>query len=338
VLTVGSAQVLVIQLKNVGYYAAPSSPVNMQVQLWSTGQIVYSYGTLQTLASNALLRVGLQYPGGGCNTLATIQSVSLSNQSYLYTWDTAAAGCPSLPTVNHYEVRKADTATLCPYPVTVLACSVATAPCPAASIIDTQIINAAINVTGVGAATVTKSPASFNMQPGAPQQSVILNWPSGSSGTATLAVQAAFTPTGALVCTNAAGTVKSANCNVAVSNTACIAPPHHYQIQGPAQGSTCANNSFTIAAWADAAETVAYTAGLTAGTLTQAGNLASLPNLGAFSIPAGSSAVSISPVTFLSPGTTTFSTMANPALAGATTCKFGSSTSCAFVSSSVQAD
>jgi hypothetical protein len=32
VLTVGSAQVLVIQLKNVGYYAAPSSPVNSGVK------------------------------------------------------------------------------------------------------------------------------------------------------------------------------------------------------------------------------------------------------------------------------------------------------------------
>jgi MSHA biogenesis protein MshQ len=73
---------------------------------------------------------------------------------------------------------------------------------------------------------------------------------------------------------------------------------------------------------------------LTAGTLTQSGNLASLPNLGAFSIPAGSSTATITPITFLAPGTTTFGTTATPALAGATTCKFGSSTSCGFVSSS----
>jgi hypothetical protein len=333
-LTVSGAQVLVIQLKNVGYWASPSTPVNMQIQLWSTGQIVYSYGTLQILASNALLRIGLQYPGGGCNTLAAIQSTSLSNQSYLYTWDQNAAGCTNPPTVNHYEIRKSDTATLCPDPVTVLACSVATAPCPAAGIINTQIINAAINVTGVGAATVNKSPPSFNIQPGAPQQSVILTWPSGSAGAATLAVQAAFTPTGNLVCTNAAGTAVSANCNVTVSNVACIAPPDHYQIQGPASGSTCANSTFTIQAWADAAETTPYTAGLTAGTLTQSGNLASLPNLGAFSIPAGSSTASLTPITFLAPGTTTFNTTTTPALAGATTCKFGGSTSCGYVASS----
>lgn len=333
VMTVSGTQVLVIQLKNVGYFAAPSSPVNMQIQLWSTGQIVYSYGTLQTLASNALLRIGLQYPGGGCNTLANIQSVSLSNQSYLYTWDTAAVSCMATPTIHHYEIRKSDTATLCPDPVTVLACSVATAPCPSASIVSTQIINAAVNVTGAGATTVNKSPPSFNIQPAAPLQTVNLTWPSGSSGTATLGVQPAMSPTGSVVCTNTAGTAVSANCNVSVANTACIAPPHHYQILGPATGSTCASSSFTINAWADAAQTVPYVLGLNAGTLTQAGNPASLPNLGAFSIPAGSSSVSITPVSFPATGTTTFSTSSSPALAGATTCNFGGNTSCALVSS-----
>lgn len=334
VVTVSGAQVLVIQLKNVGYYAAPSNPVNMQIQLWSTGQIVYSYGTLQILASNALLRIGLQYPGGGCNALANIQSTSLSNQSYLYTWDSAAANCAAIPTVNHYEIRKADTATLCADPVTVLACSVSTSPCPAGNIVSTQIINAAIYVTGVGAATVNISPSSFNIQPSAPLQTVNLTWPSGSSGTATLGLQAAVTASGNLVCTNVAGTVVSANCNVAVSNTACIAPPNHYQIQGPAVGSTCANNTLTIKAWADAAETTAYTAGLTAGTLTQSGNLASIPNLGAFTISAGTSTASITPISFIATGTTTFNTTTTPALAGATTCNFGGSTSCAFVTSS----
>jgi hypothetical protein len=334
VQNVSGAQVLVIQLKNVGYWASSSTPVNMQIQLWSTGQIVYSYGALQILGTNALLRIGLQYPGGGCNTLANIQSVSLSNQSYVFTWDNAAATCPAVPTVNHYEIRKSDTATLCPDPVTVLACSVATAPCPAASIVSTQIINASINVTGVGAATVSKSPPSFNIQPSAPLQTVNLTWPSGSAGTATLAVQSAFTAAGALRCTNVAGSAVSANCNVTVSNTACIAPPHHFQIQGPANGSTCATNTLTIKAWADAAESTPYTAALAAGTLTQSGNLASLPNLGAFTIPAGSSTVSITPISFLATGSTTFGTTSTPALAGATTCNFGGATSCAWVTSS----
>ena len=334
VVNVSGAQVLVIQLKNVGYWAAPSNPVNMQVQIWSTGQIVYSYGTLQILGTNALLRIGLQYPGGGCNALANVQSTSLSNQSYLYTWDPAAAACGAIPTVNHYEIRKSDTATLCADPVTVLACSVATSPCPAASIVNTQIINAAINVTGAGASTVNISPASFNIQPSSPLQTVNLTWPSGSSGTATLGVQAAVTATGSLVCTNVAGTAVSANCNVAVSNTACIAPPHHFQIQGPANGSTCANSTFTIKAWADAAETTSYTAGLATGTLTQSGNLASIPNLGAFSIAAGNVTASMTPITFIATGTTTFNVSSTPALAGATTCNFGGSTSCNYVTSS----
>jgi hypothetical protein len=334
VVKASGAEVLVIQLKNVGYYAAPSSPVNMQIQLWSTGQIVYAYGALKTLASNALLRIGLQYPGGGCNTLANIQSTSLSNQSYVYTWDENAADCPTIPTVNHYEIRKEDKATLCPNPVTVLACSVATAPCPAASIIKTQLINASVTITGVGATTASISPASFNIQPAAPLQPVTLTWPAGSSGTATLGVQAAVTATKAVVCTNVAGTAVSANCNVAVSNTACIAPPHHFQIQGPATASTCLPNTFTIAAWADAAETTPYTAGLTVGTLTQTGNRASIPNLGAFSIPAGSSKATISPITFLASGNTTFGILAAPPLVGATTCNFGGSKSCTLAASS----
>lgn len=331
VQTVSGAQVLVIQLKNVGYWAAPSNPVNMQIQLWSTGQIVYSYGSLTTLTGGGLLRIGLQYPGGGCNTLANQQSTSLSNQSYLFTWDPAAAVCPAMPTVNHYEIREKGTATLCAEPVTVLACSVTTKPCPSASIINTQIINAAITVTGTGTlGTPNINPVSFNLQPTAPTQTVNLTWAAGSAGTATLGIQTAVSASGTLVCTNVAGTTVSANCNITVANTACVAPPDHYQIVGPANGINCATHTFTIKAWADAAQTTAYTAGVATGTLTQAGNPASLPSLGAFTIAAGSSTVNITPITFPATGTTTFSTTATPALAGATTCNFGGSTSCAF--------
>lgn len=336
VLTVSGAQVLVIQLKNVGYYSAPSNPVNMQIQIWATGQIVYAYGAMTAITSgNDGLTIGLQYPGGGCNNLANQLSTSLSNQSYLFAWSTTAAACSTIPTVNHYEIREDQAATLCAEPVTVLACSVATSPCPAASIINTQIINAAVTVTGTGSlGTPTISPVSFNIQPSAPTQTINLTWTSGSSGTATLGIQAAVSASGALVCTNAAGTAKYANCAMAVANTACIAPPHHYEVQGPANGSICANNTFTIKAWADASQTTAYTAGVATGTLTQTGNPASLPSLGAFTIPSGSSTVNITPITFPATGTTTFSTTATPALAGATTCKFGSSTSCALVASS----
>jgi hypothetical protein len=338
VQTVSGVQVLVVQLKNVKYWnSTPITYVNLQVQLWATGEIVYSYGAMQVMTSNPLLRIGLQFPGavGGCNNLANTQSTSLSNQSYLYTWDAAAAACQTLPTVNHYEIREDGAATLCAEPVTVLACSSATSPCPAASIINTQIINAAVTVTGTGSlATPTISPPSLNILPSAPLQTVNLTWASGTSGTATLGLSPALNATGALKCTNVAGTSTYANCNMTVANTACIAPPNHYQITGPATGSTCANNTFTIKAWADAAETTAYTAGAATGTLTQTGNPASLPSLGAFSIPAGSSTVSITPITFPATGTTTFNTTASPALAGATTCNFGGSTSCAFVASS----
>jgi MSHA biogenesis protein MshQ len=113
-----------------------------------------------------------------------------------------------------------------------------------------------------------------------------------------------------------------------VSNTTCIPPPNHYQIIGPASSTNCTNESFTIKAWADAVETTPYTAAVATGTLTATGNPTSIPNLGAFTIPAGSSTVSISPITFPAAGSTVFSTMATPTLPGATTCKFGGSTSC----------
>lgn len=331
--TVSGKQVLVVQLKNVKYWnTTPELYVNLQVQIWSTGEVVYSYGTMQAMTSNPLLRIGLQYPGAtvGCNTLANNQSTSLSNQSYLYTTDAAAAACPSLPTVNHYEIRHDAAATRCAEPVTVLACSVSTAPCPSASIINTQIINAAVNVAGTGSlATPNINPPSFNIEPSAPLQTINLTWALGSSGTATLGINAAVSATAALRCTNVAGTATSA-CTMAVANTACIAPPHHYEIQGPASGTTCANHIFTIKAWANAAQTTAYTAGVATGTLTSSGNPASYPSLGAFTIAAGASTVNITPITFPSAGTTTFSTTATPALAGATTCNFGGSTSCAF--------
>ena len=338
VQTVSGVQVLVVQLMHVKYWnSTPITYVNLQVQLWATGEIVYSYGAMQVMTSNPQLRIGLQYPGvvAGCNTLANNQSTSLSNQSYLYTWDAAASACPTLPTVNHYEIRHDGAATLCAEPVTVLACSVATSPCPLANIINTQIINAAGTVTGVPATPSATnpdiSPPSFNIQPSAYLQTINLTWTAGSSGTATLGLNAAVSSSNALKCTNVAGTTAYANCNMTVANTACIAPPHHYEIQGPANGTNCANHTFTIKAWADASQTTAYTAGVATGTLTYTGNPASIPSSGAFTIAAGSSTVNISPITFPAAGTTTFSTTAAPALVGATTCKFGSSTSCAFV-------
>jgi hypothetical protein len=321
------AKVLVVQLKDVVYYGATTFRMNLQVQLWSTGEIVYSYGSMQINSGNPLLRVGLQSAGGTvCHTLASNQTTALSNQSFLYTWDSAATACPPAQAVNHYEIRHDGAATLCAEPVTVLACSSATTPCPAASIIS-NIITAQLVVSGV--TTVTLSPPSFNIQPAAPQQKVNLTWSSGSSGTATLGISAAVAASGALTCTNAAGTAASA-CTMTVANTACILPPHHYEVQGPASGTTCAGQTFTIKAWADAAQTTAYTAAVATGSLSATGNPASIPSLGAFTIPAGSSTVNITPISFPSAGVTTFTTSATPALAGATTCNFGGSTSCAY--------
>ena len=83
VLTQSGAQVLVVQLKNVNFWNSGGVYVNMQVQLWSTGQIVYSYGGMQ--ATTAALRVGLQSAGGTyCHTLASNQTTAMSNQSFVY--------------------------------------------------------------------------------------------------------------------------------------------------------------------------------------------------------------------------------------------------------------
>jgi hypothetical protein len=322
------AQVLVVQLKNVMYWnSSPTLFVNLQVQIWSTGEIVYSYGNIQAMTTSPNLRIGLQNGGVLCNTLANNQTTALSNQSFVYTWDSTAASCPSAPAVNHYEIRHDGAATLCAEPVTALACSSATSPCPTGNIM-ASLITAQITVSGV--TTVNISPPSFNIQPSAPLQTVNLTWAAGSSGTATLASSVAVVPVGALRCTNVAGTTAYANCNMSVANLACIPPPHHYEIQGPTNGTNCANHTFTIKAWTDAAQMIAYTAGVATGTLTSAGNPVSIPSLGAFTIPAGSSTVNITPITFPAPGTTTFATTATPALTGATTCNFGSSTSCAF--------
>lgn len=337
VQTVAGQQVLVIQLKNVNYWNSGGVFVNMQIQLWSSGAIVYSYGSMAVMTSNPKLRIGLQYPGNGCNILANQQSTSLSGQSYVFTWDPAGSPCPPMPTVNHYEIAHDGAATLCTEPVTVLACTSATTPCPTTNIVNDpsytgspQIINASVVVTGTGnLATPTESPPSFNIQPGAPQQSVNLTWAAGTGipGNATLGLQAAVstTPTAnALTCTNVARTASS-TCVMAVANTACVAAPHHFEIQGPASGTTCSASTFTVKAWADAAQTTAYTTGWT-GTLTQTGTSASLPNLGAFTIPNGSSTVSITPITWPLAGTTAFGATATPALTGATTCSFGGTT------------
>ena len=336
-------QVLVVQLKNVNFWNSGGVYVNMQIQLWSTGQIVYTYGSMQ--ATTAALRIGLQSAGGTyCHTLATNQTTALSNQSFVYLWDSAAAACAPQTVVNHYEIRHDGIATLCAEPITILACTSATSPCPAANIMSSTSspalispITAQLVVTGTGVTNVTQSPPSVNIQPLDPLQKVNLTWASGSVGTATLGISASVAATGALKCTSADGTASS-TCIVAVVNLACLAPPHHFEVQGPAGGTTCANSTFTIKAWADAAQTIAYTAATATGTLTTSGNPASIPSLGAFTIPAGSSTVNITPISFPAAGTTTFTTTATPALAGSTTCNFGGSTSCAFVVGSCVGD
>jgi hypothetical protein len=328
-------QVLVVQLKNVNFWNSGGVYVNMQIQLWSTGQIVYSYGSMQ--ATTAALRIGLQSVGGTyCHTLASNQTTALSNQSFVYEWNPSAAACAPQTAVNHYELRHDGAATLCAEPVTILACTSATSPCPAANILSANSspalispITARVTLSGTGATSVTQSPPSVNIQPTDPLQTVNLTWASGSSGTATLALSSSVTAAGALKCTNVAGTASS-TCTMSVANTSCIAPPHHFEVQGPASGSTCANITFTIKAWADAGQTIAYTTAVTTGTLTASGNPASIPSLGAFTIPAGSSTVSVTPISFPSAGTSTFTATATPALVGSTTCNFGGTSSCAF--------
>jgi hypothetical protein len=337
------AQVLVVQLKNVTFWNSGGVFVNMQIQLWSTGQIVYSYGNIQ--ATTAALRIGLQSAGGTyCHTLASSQTTGLSNQSFVYEWDPAAVPCAPQITVNHYEIRHDGAATQCAEPVALIACSSATSPCPAASILRassspalTSPITARLTVTGAGVTSVAQSPPSVNILPSAPSPTVNLNWAAGSAGTATLGVSASVAATGALRCTDPTGTSSRA-CTMAVSSAACVTPPHHFEIQGPASGSSCTASTFTIRAWADAAKTVPYTSAAATGTLIATGNPASIPSLGAFTIPAGSSSVSISPISFPSVGTTTFSTSSTPALAGPTTCRFGSSTACTFVVASCVSD
>ena len=221
-------------------------------------------------------------------------------------------------------------ATLCAEPISVLACSSATTPCPALNIISTQIVTAQLTVTGAGVTSVTQSPPSFNIQPSAPVAAVNLTWASGSSGTAVIGISPSVAATAAARCTNVAGTTTYPNCNMTVANTACVAPPHHYEIQGPANGAVCTSHTFTIKAWADAAQSIPYTAGVATGNLTATGNAAAIPNLGAFTIASGSSTVSISPITFPAAGVTKFNTTTTPPLTGVTTCNFGGSASCDF--------
>ena len=336
-------KVLVVQLRNVKYWnSSPPLFVNLQVQLWSTGEIVYAYGAMQAMTSNPSLRIGLQTGGtsGGCNTLSNTQSTSLSNQSFVFVWDAAAPACPTAPTVNHYEIRHDRAATLCTEPVSVLACSSATAPCPPGNILNNVIVIGDITATGTNVTNVTRSPASFTIQSSTPVPDVNLTWATGSAGTAVLGVSASVAATAnpaanRVRCTTANGSAVHANCNMTVTNTACL-PPHHFEIIGPTSGTDCSDSTFTIKAWADALQTTAYTSGtVTSGTLTSTGNPASIPNLGAFTIPAGSSTVNITPIKFPSAGTTTFSATG---ATNAATCKFGSSTSCAFVANACVSD
>ena len=203
--TLGSApsRILVVQYRAVAFFSNRAALVNFQVQLWETGEVVYSYGTMADGGTGAT--IGLQVSTSNCEQFSLNSPTAPTGTTILYQQTTTTVSCGPRPT-----------------------------------------------------------------------------------------------------------------------------GPHHLEIQGSASGVTCAANTLTIRACADASCATPFTSGVT-GTLSATGSptVTWIDGSPAFSIPSGSSSVTES-VGVTTAGSVVFGTSAtSPVASNATTCNFGTP-SCTF--------
>jgi predicted acyltransferase (DUF342 family) len=129
-------------------------------------------------------------------------------------------------------------------------------------------------------------------------------------------------------------------CPLPRPETGCLSPPvapHHLEIVGSGSGVTCAVNTLTIIAWADAAQTTPYIGDTITGNMTNTGTSNVNYALGdaSFTIASGSSSTTML-VGVTTPGTTTFgtSTTSSPPT-NVSNCTLGGVDSCEFSAKSV---
>jgi hypothetical protein len=137
--------------------------------------------------------------------------------TYTFSYD-FVVGSPAVPPYDHLEIRHPGTANLCPTNVQVLACTVATVPCPAANIVSTGSLSGSIRTTP-GAPAITENPDPFTVGSGSPITTVSLT--GSGAGTFTLSSNGlTTTPLNGTRCWNTSN--NTASCTYTISNVACV--------------------------------------------------------------------------------------------------------------------
>jgi hypothetical protein len=137
--------------------------------------------------------------------------------TYTFSYD-FVVGSPTVPPYDHLEIRHPGTSNLCPTPITVLACTSATVPCPAANLVSTGTLTGSIRNTPAAPA-LTKTPATFTLGSSGATATVTLQ---GSSvGAYTLSTTGlSTTPLNGTKCWNTA--TNSASCSFTVTSVPCV--------------------------------------------------------------------------------------------------------------------
>lgn len=146
-----------------------------------------------------------------------IQYNFIAPGTYTFSYD-FVVGSTLVPAYDHLEIRHPGTANLCPVDVTVLACTSATVPCPAANIVNTGTLTGSIKQTP-GAPAITKTPDPFTL--GSTASTAIVKFQGSGAGTFTLAGQSlSSTPLNGTKCWNT--TTNTASCSFTVTNVPCV--------------------------------------------------------------------------------------------------------------------
>jgi hypothetical protein len=137
--------------------------------------------------------------------------------TYTFSYD-FVVGSPAVPPYDHLEIRHPGSTTLCPTNVTVLACTSATVPCPAANIVSSGSLSGSIRATPA-APTINENPDPFTVGSGSPITTVSLT--GTGAGTFTLSSNGlTTTPLNGTKCWNTSN--NTASCAYTISNVACV--------------------------------------------------------------------------------------------------------------------
>jgi len=151
------------------------------------------------------------------DTGAGIQYNFIAPGTYTFSYD-FVVGSTLVPAYDHIEIRHPGTSNLCPFDVTVLACTSSLVPCPAANIVNAGSLTGSIMQTPAGPA-ISQTPSSFTLGGGV--STATIRFQGSGAGTFLLtAHNLSSLPLNGTRCWNT--TTNTEGCNLTIANIACV--------------------------------------------------------------------------------------------------------------------